>query len=328
MMKAVIRYLYRLFLKPFKLSLQCRKAFFFELEKFSSGKKLFTKIKNEHDCVFVLPYTSLGDAYIVSLFLSENSFCKYDYVLCVASEKCVFIAQSLGIKNIECISLEELDSLKKYILVTGEDESKRILHFHYYRTSLMDKIINRYGFNFLQCYRNFVFKSDIREPSREIDIFSAKKTSFGDGSVIIAPYSNSLKTLPLSFWTALVARLKKVGFCDIFTNVSVSSEVPISGTEPCHLALNDICQVMNGISLFFSIRSGLCDFVSRTKCKKYIFYPKLDCMFESKSFYTLSQLPRARNFYEYEIGMDEFCYEENLDEIFRSLLSSGENVCM
>ncbi len=322
-MKRCLKFLYRLLLKPFKLSLQSRKAFLSELEKFSEGKILFFTIKNEHDRAFVLPYTSLGDAYIVSLFLAENLFCKSGYVLCVASEKCAFIAQSCGIKNVKCLSLEELDSLKKYILVSGEDESKRILHFHYCRTSLMDKIVNRYGLNFMQCYSNFVFHHDV--PVHESP---AKEMVFGDGSVIIAPYANSIRILPVSFWIALVARLKKLGFCDIFTNVCGGSEVPIPGTEPCSLPLNDICHVMNGISLFFSIRSGLCDFVSGTKCKKYIFYPKVDGMFGSKAYYTLSQIPGARNFCEYEIGRDESCYEKDLDEVFRSFTLSGENICM
>lgn len=322
-MKNMIRYVYRLFLKPIRLSFQSRKAFLAELEKFSMGKKLFYRIKNEHDCVFVLPYTSLGDAYIVSLFLAEKSFCKSDYVLCVASEKCAFIARSFGIKNTECLTVDDLDVLKKYILVSGEDESKRILHFHYCRTSLTDKIVNLYGFNFMQCYKNFIFKSDITDPSIGVEDFPAQKSSFGDGSVIIAPYAKSLKILPISFWTALVARLKKIGFCDIFTNVSDTSEIPVPGTEQCCLPLNDICQVMNGISLFFSIRSGLCDFISRTKCKKYIFYPKVENMFASKTFYTLSQLPDARNFYEYEIGMDESCYEDVLNDVFAEISCRG-----
>lgn len=128
-MKNMIRYVYRLFLKPIRLSFQSRKAFLAELEKFSMGKKLFYRIKNEHDCVFVLPYTSLGDAYIVSLFLAEKSFCKSDYVLCVASEKCAFIARSFGIKNTECLTVDDLDVLKKYFLVSGEDESKKSFIF-------------------------------------------------------------------------------------------------------------------------------------------------------------------------------------------------------
>ena len=322
-MKNIIRYLYRLLLKPIRLSFQSRKAFLSELEKFSTGKKLFYRIKNGHDSVFVLPYTSLGDAYIVSLFLAEKSFCKSDYVLCVASEKCAFIARSFGIKNTECLTVDDLDVLKKYILVSGEDESKKILHFHYCRTSLMDKIVNLYGFNFMQCYKNFIFKSDITDPSIGVEDFPAQKSSFGDGSVIIAPYAKSLKILPISFWTALVARLKKIGFCDIFTNVSGTSEIPVPGTKQCCLPLNDICQVMNGISLFFSIRSGLCDFISMTKCKKYIFYPKVDGFFGSKAFYTLTQLPGARNFYEYETGMDESCYEDVLNDVFAEISCRG-----
>jgi len=53
------------------------------------------------------------------------------------------------------------------------------------------------------------------------------------------------------------------------------------------------------------LRSGLCDLISKSKCKKIILYPSKSYIDDSIDYYSIKLFPFAYNIKEYEIDNDK-----------------------
>ncbi len=82
--------------------------------------------------------------------------------------------------------------------------------------------------------------------------------------IIIAPYANTFKTLPLRVWEQIANTLSSNGY-NVYTNIctnSVSNEKPIKGTKSLDAPLRDIFIGAARCKAVISYRSGFSDFLS------------------------------------------------------------------
>lgn len=91
-------------------------------------------------------------------------------------------------------------------------------------------------------------------------------------TVLLAPHSTGLEEFlpPESFWIELVQGLKAAGYC-VCTNC-VGVEKPVSGTVGLEIPFKEIVPFLNMAGGFIGIRSGLCDVISTSNCRKIILH--------------------------------------------------------
>ncbi|MEA4924881.1 MAG: hypothetical protein VB084_06155 [Syntrophomonadaceae bacterium] len=91
-------------------------------------------------------------------------------------------------------------------------------------------------------------------------------------TVLLAPYSTGLADylLPELFWTELAKGLTAHGF-SACTNCS-GDERPVEGTRRLFIPIREIVPFLDKSGYFISIRSGLCDVISTSKCKKIVIH--------------------------------------------------------
>jgi len=114
---------------------------------------------------------------------------------------------------------------------------------------------------------------------RELPVFSSisKEAFLTNGFIpcktaMLSPYSTGLNQFQFSihFWCQLANKLKDMGYT-VCTNCA-GTEKPIPGTNPIFLPYDLIVPFLNSAGLFIGIRSGLCDIISTSTCKKVIIH--------------------------------------------------------
>lgn len=90
--------------------------------------------------------------------------------------------------------------------------------------------------------------------------------------ILLAPYTTGLKDymIPVTFWEHLAEALVGKGYT-VLTNCS-GDELPIKYTMPILISYNLIVPFLNKTAGFIGIRSGLCDIISTSMCKKAILH--------------------------------------------------------
>lgn len=89
-------------------------------------------------------------------------------------------------------------------------------------------------------------------------------------SVILMPYAQTARPLPMDFWNWLVQLCKKYKI-RVLTNIREGVEVPLPGTEPLALSLVETAEIAQWCKLVISLRSGICDLLALT-------YTRLVCI--------------------------------------------------
>lgn len=138
-------------------------------------------------------------------------------------------------------------------------------------------------------------------------------------AVLISPYSASYREHlpPLSFWINIVKHLKAHGYT-VFTNCA-GREKAIKGTRKYLVPYNVSVPILNKMSGFIGIRSGLCDIVSTASCKKIILHPYAGRNWPSRmslSFTGLNHMGLCNDAIEYEF---EPCWD-NLDDVYEKVI--------
>ncbi len=299
------------------------KDFFRQISFCEKGEKIYHKIyeKYKGKKILVFPHKSLGDIFILGLFKkSEVVDFQEEHVLVVPGGACKKVANNEGIKNVEVITELEMQQMIKYIMYIGEDVlGCKILHFLYYHTSLFYSIINYKRYNFLECYSKFVFMHQLQvnkcEVNKKVGEEILKKYPINKNkTIVIAPYAKSVYNFSMEFWNNMVMLLRNQGFKKIYTNCA-GNEQPIVGTEKIDISINDMSSYLDEAGIFIGLRSGLCDLISKSKCKKIILYPTKSFIEDSINYYSIKLFPFVDNIREYEIENECVPYDDILNYI-------------
>lgn len=233
--------------------------------------------------MFIAPYTGTGDIYLIGLFFNEylrwNNIT--DYIFVVVSGACKKVAEMFNIKNIkvvtpqisdDIINLEKALNIKLNIVVLNDG----------WGMDARQWIRGYKGLNFEKVFRYFVFGFDDsvafelpprRDNSADVDVFFEKYSLLKEKTVVLSPYSNTLFELQDDFWEEIATLFAERGYT-VCTNCAAESEKPVKGTIEVFFPFGIAVDFLNAAGWFIGIRSGLCDIISSSICRKVILYEK------------------------------------------------------
>jgi hypothetical protein len=245
------------------------------------------------DCrIYIAPYTGTGDIYLIGLFFHTyiERHGITDYVFVVVTNACRKVAEMFDIKNIVVISSQTGNDMISLKLATGRYSNITVLNDGWMGDPL--QWFRGYnGLNFTKMFRYFVFGFDDsvapvlppkKDNSREIDALFDKHGLIKGKTVVISPYSSTLFDLPEGALEAIVNHCKKQGFIPV-TNCA-GDEKPVANTEAVFFPLNIAADFMDAAGYFVGVRSGLCDIISSSTCKKVIIYDKDGLFYKTTHF--------------------------------------------
>ena len=136
------------------------------------------------------------------------------------------------------------------------------------------------------------------EPRFSQDIERIRDEMEGKGlprgkTILLSPYSTCSKEyLPSNkVWEKIAEHLKGRGYT-VATNC-FGKEDPVKGTLPMSILYQDLVPFLNEAGGFIGVRSGLCDILSQSTCKKIIIYPEQSDFWPSgmsKAFVGLNEM--------------------------------------
>ena len=295
------------------------------------GLYWYKKIKRGHskECkIFIAPYTGIGDIYLTGLFFNEyirrNGIT--DYVFAVVSNACGKVADMFDIKNVVILPPKISDDIISLEHSTGRNLNIITLNDGWMGDPL--QWLRGYkGLNFEKMFRCFVFGFDDSVPhelpprkdyGKEIDELFEKYELIKSKTVVLSPYSNTLFDLPDDVLETIVEYCKECGY-SICTNCA-GKEKPIAGTTAVFFPLNQAISFVDAAGYFVGVRSGLCDVISSSGCKKVILYEKDGLFYKSSQFeyFSLKKMGLCDDAVEIE-------YRDDLkDEVLKKILSELE----
>lgn len=284
--------------------------------------------------LFICPYAGTGDIFLIGGYLGKymKKHTINTAIATIVNRSCEKILKLYGIDGLKTsvISQNESDALVVFFRVMKDTVPGIILNDNYKR--IMHRRLRGYkGINFQTMFKYAVFnmeKEDIfSRPLSPVGItpdntyisnfFENNGLIFGR-TAILSPYANTISNLPMEAWEEISEILNDKGYV-VCTNSASEKEPPIRMTKPLFIPFSMVSPVLEAAGLFIAMRSGLCDIVASTACKKIIFYPK-GCIFGSCStyeYFSLNSMGFSSNAEELEF--DSGHYKDLLDYIKRNV---------
>lgn len=254
------------------------------------GRDIYMKIMSgrEKDYLFIHPTTSIGDTYLGELFLAEyviaNNITNYCVVTIDVGGNSI-IPNMFSIENNISLCKDDMDDLIRYsTFVDLKDRRIKILSNYLPHTSQRGNITNYKHINLSDNYYYGMFglEGEVRlkhpdniycsKTSESIvdDKFDMMKLRRGK-TVVIFPDAKSVSGLSKIFWRKLISRIKDAGY-DVCVNTNKEEEY-CNIAKVFNCGLLEIKEFVEKAGTMVSLRSGICDLLSMTKCKKIILYP-------------------------------------------------------
>ena len=253
----------------------------FNINEAKKGCEIYKKLKKESgDAVIcVNQHSSLGDAYLMSLYLPQY-FKNRKYIVTAIGEPSAGVFKYMGIHNVSVITQRETEQLIAFARVNGiREDTIKILHHqaHKWHIGIAWQFQGAYGLNFADLIEAVVFKGLTRQDRRYPARCEADETEFSKkglvkgNSIILFPYANTLDVPPIEYWRKIVEEKKTLGK-KVFTHIW-KDEKPIEGTDGICLELNELTAAAEYAGEIICVRNGLADILSSADCKKTIIYP-------------------------------------------------------
>lgn len=238
--------------------------------------------------LLVAPYEGTGDLYLIGLFFAEYVRRNRldDHVLAVPNRACARIAAMAGIRDVVVVERQVLNDVIGYArFVRGRGAPVVVLNdgcwpSDGWPTERIAWLRGYRGLHFEQMFRHFVFGLDdgaqhavpVRSPDRAAAVELLERHGLAPGrTVVMAPYANTLFECPdEDFWAGLAARLQESGY-SVATNC-VGAEQPVAGTVAVSVPFEQVVDVLDAAGYFVGVRSGLCDIISGSTCRKVVLY--------------------------------------------------------
>lgn len=304
------------------------------IHKLYKGKKIYNSLKkciSEKGNIALFPYNSIGDIYILGCYRNLGvSVFNNECTLVVIGNICKKIALEMGFQKVICIKQSEMDDIIRFKDVFFSELSDvDIVHYNYSFMGIADTISNHKNINFFQNYQHMVFDGKsaeflrIQEKNSELENYCRTNGIIKGKTVILAPYAKSILSVSIVFWETLANMLRNNGYT-VFTNCGKDSELTIEGTKRILFPIEMANLVVEYAGFFVGLRSGLCDLISCSKCKKVIIYPKWENDNTSiKDFYTFENIKGCIKLKEYECEINSG--REDAKKVVKLIQSFREN---
>lgn len=256
------------------------------------GYKIYNSLVHKYNSktrFFICPHTGTGDIYAVGryfhAYLSQNNITQYTFLFRGNSER--KIGRLYGIEGDTILSTEDTWKLMAFCQFLGYKKINitQMHHYPYMSQSHihLDHLEGFRGITFDDMFKYVAmglerhvhpvlpkFEKDIRLNQ----IFKEKNLVPGN-TVVLAPYSASIRYVPFRIWEDLAEYLLLKGY-SVVTNCGTEREKPIAGTVALRFGYEVAVSYLEHAGYFIGIRSGICDIISSAKCKKIILYPFWD----------------------------------------------------
>lgn len=260
------------------------------------GFSLYRNLLRKHSDGTVLLGTAwlgTGDYYICGCLLPEwlkkNRIEKYVFLTPAKAEKKVAELFSCMQDHLETLpDGPQFYHILLFRAFLGLDKC-RFIYFHHQQPFPANDALNISngdlqgfrGLNMLDFYLASGFRLPDTTPllhpqfcthSNEIGQWFHKYHLIEGKTVLLAPYSTGLEAFlpPITLWDEIAALLIQAGYT-VCTNC-FGSEQPVSGTVAISLPFSDIVPFLDRAGGFIGIRSGLCDIISSSTCKKIVLH--------------------------------------------------------
>lgn len=263
--------------------------------------------------LIVMPYPGTGDMYLVELFmrafLAQRGI-REDYVLAVGSKRCAQVAEMMGesrIKITEERTLHDVIAFSRFARLSPQ----AVLVLNEGLPPAPTEWLRGFkGLNFAQMFHELVFEfsDDVtpKFPPRSatnpavLELFTRYGLTPGR-TVVLSPYSNTLLDNPdRAFWARVTAGCVERGLT-VCTNVG-PKEKPIDGTKVVRFPLALAADFVETAGYFVGVRSGFCDIIGVTDCRKVVLYDKNTRFYKGSclEYFSLYAMGLARNVLELE----------------------------
>ena len=283
-----------------------------------NGEAVYKAITDKYEGaqIYVEHYPGTGDIYITCALLREYHVRRFQdkpFVVTMTGNSGKKIASLLGIEQIEVLSQKDSDDMIAYFRFMGDLPNFTILHFGpiAMHTRILDSMAGFYGLDFLSLYLNTVFKGLSWENAANFHDSDddAITKEYLDGlclepgkTVVLFPHANTVEALPMELWEEFARHLREMGF-SVCTNAEQGGEV-VPGTYRVFVPYKDIRSFVEKAGYFVSLRSGMCDILADTECRKFILYPTpnyfkfgVGSLFD---YFSLNRMKIGKQLYEYE----------------------------
>jgi len=290
-------------------------------EKVQQGLLVYKEIRKKHgECILIMcPVRPTGDVYMICSYLNayHNKFKNNKIVFTVIGNVCESVANLFNISNIEKLTGEQSDYLAAYAHFLP-DKIKVINPY----TSHLELFDNMDGFNGIDFLDNIKYgllgltnNDGIVRPREHVHNKEVVCKLFEDyglednNTVILAPYAHSIPQIKWDIWEKLTYELIAKNYV-VVTNCGNESEKPIKGTKPIYFSFQDAVAVTEKAGFLIAYRSGFCEIIAQSNCKKVVIYPDHSVGFDS-----------IRNFF----GMEHELYrQEGLIQLEHSYDTTDE----
>lgn len=245
--------------------------------RLSRGKTIIETLEKKYpETVRIFcPYSSLGDIYYcmsyLFTFLKKRKTNRA--VVCVYKKSCKEVVSIFGGCEIELLTQSDLEAAVQATLFL-HDEFGFIAHNDkpYVMNLTKALLIKKIPFEII--YKSGVFGLPLAaKPAIPIswDTYPNMGSIPEGKSVILAPYAGSVISIGDEIWLNIRDKYKNMGY-KVFTNIA-PGEKPIKDTEGIFIKIREIKSVVERAGTFIGLRSGLCDVIRSTKCRKIALYP-------------------------------------------------------
>lgn len=225
--------------------------------------------------IILCPFSALGDIYYMASYLPWYLRQKggRNCVIVTVGRACAQVAGLFGAGEVEAFSQTEMDETVQAALYSHapdvfipHQDRPYVVNLHralYMKCIPLEKIY---------CCGVFGLPADTvpYKPSCLRPYGDLERIPRGR-SVIISPYAKSVTALPDSVWRQIVRSYSEEGY-QCFTNVA-GEEEPLPDTLPISPGIPEMQSAVERAGTFIGIRSGICDVLRESACRKVALYP-------------------------------------------------------
>lgn len=281
-----------------------------EREKRGETKLMKLHRKYKGDLLILCPFSALGDITFVMSYLPFFLFNKgiadkhntiypmTGYRVCVIGKACGEVVKMYNRTGAEIISQNDMDEIIQAAVYTRD---KNVFIAHQDRPYF----VNLHRALYVKCipleqiYREGVFGLSNKCKPWQPYYFVPASAEIKVHSVILSPYAKSVQELPGHIWRDIIENFRSEGYT-LYTN-AVGDEATLPGTIRLSVPIGELPATAEKAGTFIGIRSGLCDVLRYTKCRKIALYPDY---FYSDTRWKAIEMYHIPEFEEYIVDED------------------------